>query len=109
MAALCVCVQLHGHVCRFQPHVIAQRILDAIHVIVLILQEECRGRLGGYMTLDVGIQRNAVFGKGEVPRINGNGEIRTIAFSVRSIQRRIKAGLEVRAYLSHQISACREP
>ena len=62
MTALRVGVQLHGYVGCLQSHVVAQRVLDAVNVIVLILQEESRWGLRGDMTLDVGIQRDAVLG-----------------------------------------------
>jgi LysR family transcriptional regulator of beta-lactamase len=38
MTALRIGVQLHGHVGRFQSHVVAQCVLDAVDMIVLILQ-----------------------------------------------------------------------
>ncbi len=55
MTALRVGVQFHRHVGRFQSHVIAQRVFDTVHMIVLILQKECRRRLGGDVTLDIGV------------------------------------------------------
>ena len=63
MTALRVGVQLYRNAGFLQAHVVTQRILDLIHMIVLVLQEERRRCLRRDVAFDDRIERRAVLGQ----------------------------------------------
>ena len=47
MATLRVQMHFHGNASIFERDVVSQRVVHAVFVVILSLQQECRGRLAG--------------------------------------------------------------
>jgi len=105
MSTLRVQMHLDRNAAFFQPRVVAQRFLDAVDRIILVLQQERRRRLRADVRADVRIQRDAVLGQRQVPRIQRDSEIRTAAFLVRRIDRLVRTLREMRADVRDQVAA----
>ena len=56
MAALGVEMHLHRNAGVLQRDVVDQRLVDAVHVVVLVLEDERRRRLAGEMSANIRVQ-----------------------------------------------------
>ena len=93
MSASRVQMHLHGDSRVFERDVINQRLVDAVHMVVLCLKQERRRRPSG--NRNIGIQFELLIVNPEMPRIERHGKIRTAALFVGCIYRRIQAVLRV--------------
>ena len=78
MTALGVEVHLHRDAGVLERDVVDQRLVDAVHVVVLVLEDERGGRLRGQVGADVGVQpglRQLLVAKGKMAGIDGDGEV----------------------------------
>src|ERR1700683_2957336 len=124
MPSLRIQMHLHWNPSVLQRDVVSQRVVYAVHPVVLSLQQERRGRLAVDMniwirpeifvrirrtredefpgTLDgVPFRRR----KRQMSWINTHGKVRAAAFLVRPVYRRVQALREMRAHRCHHMSA----
>src|ERR1022692_116345 len=63
MPALRIQMHFHGNASLLRPNVVAQRILYAVYIVILILEQERGRRLAGDMTTNIRIQRDTIVGE----------------------------------------------
>ena len=108
MAALRVQMHLHGNPRVLQRDVINEGLLYAVHIVILVLQQECWRRSGSNRNFWIQFEFFCrVFQ--HVSWIDRYGEIWTAADFVGLIHWRIGALREVRADIGHQVSPRRKP
>jgi hypothetical protein len=98
-----------------QGNVIGQRLLDAVHLIVLRLQQKGRGRVSGHMNVrtqaQIGFMARGIvliLMHPQMARIDRHGEIRAAAQTIRIVDGLVRPFVEMRADSGNQMPAGRK-
>jgi hypothetical protein len=89
--------------------IVGQGLLDTVHIVVLVLQQERRRGLTGDVRTNIWLHVKTVPGKREMSGINRYCKVWAAAFFVGGINGGVETLLKMDAHRCDQVSACGKP
>ena len=109
MPALRVQVHLHGNSSLLQGCIVTERVLYAVHMVILVLQQKRRRRLAGNISRNIRIQLETVISNGQMAWIKSHRKIRAATYFVGRVGSWVQTLCKMSTDRCYQMSACRKP